>query len=343
MRTHRVSFAVLVSLIAAASSSFGQRARADDFYKGKTITIVVGSTPSGAFDIDSRALARHLPAYIPGHPSVVVQNMPGAGSMTAIRYIESTAPKDGTAIGVFLPGIIMQSLVTPEKIDVDFANLSWVGIVSSDYSRVCYGYGPNGVRTWDDVMRRTQARPFIMGTTGTGASNYINGASLRDVLHANIKIILGFPGSAELRLAVERGELDGDCGGFSSIPPEWIRDDKAHLFVRFAEKPAPGIPESAVYVGALAQTDEQRNLLSFLYAADKLGRPFIMSKQVPADRLAIIRDGFNATMKDKDFLVEMDSLHETVFPLTGEEADGIYAEMRNVPQHIVTEARKIYQ
>ncbi len=118
--------AILVSCLWAAFLGGGGSVRADDFYKGKTITIVVGSTPSGAFDIDSRALARHLGDHIPGHPAVIVQNMPGAGSVTAIRYIRSTAPKDGTAIGVFLPGIITQSVVTPEKIGVDFRDfLGW--------------------------------------------------------------------------------------------------------------------------------------------------------------------------------------------------------------------------
>ncbi len=192
-------------------------------------------------------------------------------------------------------------------------------------------------------MKRTPSNPFIMGTTGTGASNYINGASLRDIFHANLKIILGFPGSAELRVAAERGELDGDCGGFSSIPSEWIKDDKAHPFVRFAEKLAPGIPDSAVYVGSLAKTDEQRQLIGVLYAADKLGRPFIMSKDVSADRLAIIRKGFDDTMKDDGFLKDMQTAQETVFPLTGQEAETIYAQMKQAPQNILAEARKIYQ
>jgi tripartite-type tricarboxylate transporter receptor subunit TctC len=339
---YRALFALL-ALLAQSATAFFSPAQADDFYHGKTISIIVGSTPSGAFDIDSRALARHLGDHIPGHPNVIVQNMPGAGSVTAIRYIESTAPKDGTAIGVFLPGIITQSVVTPEKIDVDFGNLAWLGIASSDYSRVCYGFGPNGIRTWDDLMHRTASNPFIMGTTGTGASNYINGASLHDVFQANLKIILGFPGSSELRVAVERGELDGDCGGFSSIPAEWIRDDKAHLFVRFAEKLFPGIPDTAVYIGSLAKTDEQKQLLSVLYAADKLGRPFVMSKDVPADHLTIMRQGFNETMKDQAFIDDMETARETVFPLTGEEAQQIYSEMKNAPQNIIAEARKIYQ
>ena len=339
----RARAALLIPVILAGLLAATPRVQADDFYKGKTITIVVGSTPSGSFDIVSRALARHLGKYVPGNPSVIVQNMPGAGSMTAVRHVDAVAPKDGTVIGVFLPGIIMQSVVTPEKVHVNFGTLAWLGIVSADYSRVCYGFGPKGIKTWDDLMRLPKATPFIMGTTGTGASNYINGASLREVLHANIKIILGFPGASELRIAVERGELDGDCGGFSGLPAEWLRDGKAHPFVRFAEQLTPGIPESAVYVGTLAKTDEQRQLLNFLYAADKLGRPFIMSKQVPADRLAIMRAAFNETMRDKAFLAEMERLQEMVSPLTGEEAEVVHAGMRNVPSSIIAQARKIYE
>ena len=339
----RAGVALIALVSACAAGLFAPPAKArDDFFKGKTISIVVGSTPSGAYDVISRILARHMSAYIPGNPSIIVQNMPGAGSMTAVRYIESTAPRDGTIIGVFLPGIITQTIVEPEKMNLNLDDLVWLGVSSGDYSRICYGYGPNGVRTWADLMRRAKDHPFIMGTTGKGASNYINGASLRQVFHANIKIILGFPGSAELRVAVERGELDGDCGGFSSIPADWIAKDKAHPFVRFADRRTLGIPQSAVYVGSLAKSKEQTDLLNFLYAADKLGRSFVMSKDVPADRLEILRRAFDETMRDQSFRQDMANVQETVFPLTGEEAQQIYRDMRNVPPTILAEARKIY-
>lgn len=339
----RMRVALFLPLLPVILTATTGPTQAADFYKGKTINLVVGSTPSGSFDVNARTVARHLGRYVPGNPTVIVQNMPGAGSLTALRYVAATAPKNGTVIGMFLPGIITQSIVTPKKIDVDLRTISWVGIVSSDYSRVCYGYGPNGVRNWDDLMHRTKEHPFIMGTTGTGASNYINGASLKLIFDANIKIIFGFPGSAQLRLAVERGELDGDCGGFSSIPPDWIRDDKAHPFVRFGEKLFPGVPPSAVYVGSLAKTERQKKLLDFLYGADKLGRPFVMAKDVPADRLMIIRRAFDATMKDPAFVSEMEKQQQTVAPLSGEEAEHVYAGMHDAPPQIVAEAKKIYE
>lgn len=331
-----VLFASLAPVATAA-------AQTDDFYKGRTLSIVVGATPGGAFDVISRSLSRYMGNHLPGRPNVVVQNMPGAGSLTSLAYIESVAPADGTVIGTFLPGIITQSVVAPEKVRVNLANISWVGIVSADFSRVCYGFGPNGVKSWDDLMSRPKDKPFIMGTTGTGASNYINGASLREIFGANVRIIMGFPGSSELRLAIERGELEGDCGGMASIPPAWIQSGRAHVFVRFGERLMPNVPPSAVYVGAQAKTADERDLLELLYSADKLGRPYVAPKRMSADRLAALRNGFDVTMRDAGFIAEMEKLQETIYPLTGQEAEQVIARMRAARPEIVQKARKIYE
>jgi tripartite-type tricarboxylate transporter receptor subunit TctC len=318
-------------------------AKADDFYKGKTVSIVVGATPGGAFDLISRSMSRFMGKHLPGRPNVVVQNMPGAGSLTSLTFIESVAPADGTVMGTFLPGIITQSVVAPENVRVNFSNVSWVGVVSADYSRVCYGFGPNGVKSWNDLILRQKDNPFIMGTTGTGASNYINGSSLREVFGANVRIIMGFPGSSELRLAIERGELEGDCGGMASIPSNWIQNSRAHVFVRFSERLMPGIPSSAVYVGDLAKTADERDLLELLYAADKLGRPYVAPARISLDRLALLRAGFNETMRDPGFVGEMEKLQETIYPLTGQEAEAIIAGMRKARPEIVKKARRIYE
>ncbi len=163
------------------------------------------------------------------------------------------------------------------------------------------------------------------------------------MFHAPIKQILGFPGSAEQRLAIERGELDGDCGSYSSIPVEWIRDGLAHPFVRFTERRPAEIPESAVFVGAFAKTEEQKQILDVLDASDEVGRPFVMSKQVPAERVAIIRKAFNETMQDKEFLADMAKQQNPVNPMTGEEAETIVAKMMNAPPAVVAKAKAIYE
>jgi len=325
---------VLAGLVTAPAS-----ARADDFYKGKTFTIVVGFSPGGGYDVNARGLARHLAAHIPGNPTIIVQNMPGAGSLTSVRYLDVTAPKDGTAMTIFNPGLVTQSIMQPEKVQLDFRKYGWIGVVTPDF-RVCYGFGPNGVKSWDDMMHRKE---FVLGSTARGSGNYINGATLREVFHAPIKQILGFPGSAEQRLAIERGELDGDCGSYSSIPIDWIRDGSAHPFVRFTEQRPSEIPAGAVYIGTFAKTEEQKQILDALDASDEVGRPFIMSKQVPADRVAIIRKAFNETMKDKDFLAEMEKQQLPVNPMTGEEAEAIVGKMMDAPPAIVAKAKAIYE
>ncbi len=330
--------ALAAALALAIPATATGLAQPDDFYKGKAFTIVVGFSPGGGYDAYARVLARHLGEHIPGNPNVIVENMPGAGSLTSVRYLNLTAPADGTVMTTFNPGLVTQSVLEPDKVHLDFRKYAWIGVVTPDF-RVCYGFGPKGVRSWADLMQR---KHFILGSTAKGAGNYINGATLRDVFHAPVKQILGFPGSAEQRLAIERGELDGDCGSFSSIPPEWIKDGKAHVFVRFMQKRPADIPESAAYIGTFATTDEQRQVLKVLDAADEIGRPFIMSNRVPSDRVAMIRQAFDQTMKDKAFLAEMANQQLPVDPVSGEEAQAIVAKLMNVPTVVADEARKIY-
>jgi tripartite-type tricarboxylate transporter receptor subunit TctC len=333
---------VLFASVALAALIAAPQAHAATDFKGKTVTIIVGFTPGGGYDANARAVSRYIGKYIPGNPTVIVQNMPGAGSLTAVRSLDATAAKDGTVMTIFNPGLVTQSIVTPEKVKLDFRKFAWIGVVTGDF-RVCYGFGPNGIKSWDELMHRDKSKPFILGSTAKGSGNYINGATLREVFHANVKQILGFPGSAEQRLAIERGELDGDCGSWSSIPEDWIKNNKAHPFVRFTEFRPPEIPASAVYIETFAKTDEQKQLLNVLDAADQVGRPFVMSKQVPADAIAIMRKAFNDTMKDQAFLAEMKKQQLPVNPLTGEEAEKIVAKMTSVPPAIVAKAKAIYE
>jgi tripartite-type tricarboxylate transporter receptor subunit TctC len=314
-------------------------ARADDFYKGKTFSIVVGFSPAGGYDTYARNLARYIGSHIPGNPTVIVQNMPSAGSLTAVRYLNLTAPKDGTVMAIFNPGLVTESIVQPERINLDFRKYAWVGVVTPDY-RVCYGYGPNGVKSWDDMMHRKQ---FVLGSTGKASGNYINGALLREVFHAPVKQVLGFPGSAEQRLAIEQGELDGDCGSYSSIPIDWINNSLAHSFVRFTKERPDEVPESAVYIGSFAASDDEHKLLNLLDGGDEVGRPFIMSKDVPADRLAIMRKAFDDTMNDANFLADMAKQQLPVHPISGQQAESIVQDLMNVPPAIVAAAKPIYE
>jgi tripartite-type tricarboxylate transporter receptor subunit TctC len=313
-------------------------AGAEDFYKGKTLTIVVGFTAGGGFDQNARTLARHIGKHIPGNPTVIVQNMPGAGSLTSVRYLDATAPKDGTVMTHFHSGLVTQSVVQPEKVGLDFRKFDWVGVITPDF-RVCYGFGPNGVKTWDEMMARKE---FILGATAKGAGNYVNGATLRHVFNAPVKQVLGYPGSSEQRLGMERGELDGDCTAFSSIAPGWVEEKKVHVFVRYSEKKPPEIPDSAVYMGTYAKTEEQKQLLDLLNVGDTVGRPFVMSHQVPADRVAIMRKAFDDTMNDAAFRADMERQQLPLIPLTGEAAAAVVGKMTEVPPAIIAKAKEVY-
>jgi tripartite-type tricarboxylate transporter receptor subunit TctC len=192
---------------------------AGDFYKGKTVRLVVGFSPGGGYDAYTRLLARHYGRYIPGKPDIIVNNMPGASSLKSVQYLDAGAPKDGTVLTAFNPGLIVQSMTAPDKFPIRLTNYAWIGSISEDI-RVCYMWGATGVKTWDDMLKRDKV---VFGETGTGSSAYVNERILKDVFGVKVQQVLGYPGSAEKRLAIERGELDGDCGSFSSIPPDWVR------------------------------------------------------------------------------------------------------------------------
>ena len=318
---------------ALAASAVGQPAA--DFYKGKTINIVVGFTPGGGYDTYARLLSRHFGPHVPGQPNVIVQNMPGAGSLTAVRYLDSGAVRDGTVIGAFNPGIITESLVEDEKTRFNFTSVAWVGSITRDF-RVCYTWHGLGVKNWDDVMNRKE---LVVGSVAVGTGAYINGQILKNIFNVRLKHIFGYPGSAEQRIAIERGELDGECGSWSSVSEDWIKNKKAVPFVRFSPVRTPDIPEEVPFIGDLAKTQEQRDLVDLLITAGELGRPYVTSKQVPPDRLATLRLAFDATVAVQPFLAEAEKLRLPVNPATGAEAEKIIARIYAFPPELVEKAK----
>ncbi len=306
----------------------------DGFYKGRTVNIVVGFSPGGGYDTYARTLARHLDAHVPGNPRVIVQNMPGAGSLTAVRHLDAVAPKDGTVMVAFNPGVITESFANPEKVKLKLSDFAWVGSITRDF-RVCYAWHATGIKTFDDVLKRKE---YVMGATAAGTGSYVNGAIMRNVFGANIKHILGYPGSAEQRIAIERGELEGDCGSMSSIPREWVENNRVNVFVRFSPARTPDIPENVPFIGEYAKTAEQKALLNILIAPGELGRPYIMSKQVPTDRINAMRAAFWATVNDKSFLADAQKQNLPVFPVNGEDAAKIIDEIYAAPPELLAKA-----
>jgi tripartite-type tricarboxylate transporter receptor subunit TctC len=332
-----VTSAVLAALVFAGLLP-SQALAQEPFYSGKTVTLVVGYSAGGGYDIYARMLARHYGRHIPGNPNVIVQNMPGAASMTSVRYLDATAPKDGTVITTFDPGLITQVL-TADKPVVNFANFQWIGTLLRDI-RICYAWSATGIKTFGDMMKR---REFLIGTTAKGSNAYVNGAILRNVFKAPIRQIAGYPGSNEQRLALERGELEGNCGSWTAIPQDWIVGHKINPLLRFsATRPADMSPD-VPYVLDLAKTAEQKAVIDILNSPGELGRPFIVARQVPAERVAILRKALQATLKDEGFLADAKKQSLLLDPVDGEEAETIMRTIYAAPQALIARAKAVLE
>jgi tripartite-type tricarboxylate transporter receptor subunit TctC len=324
----------------AASFLFVTPAAAQDaasFYKGKTVRLVVGFTPGGGYDVYARTLARHYGRHIPGNPTVVVQNMPGAASLKSVQYLNAGAPADGTVITTFNPGLITQSLTAPDKVPVKFLDYAWVGNVSEDF-RVCFTWNATGVRSWQDFLAKGR---LVFGNTGVGTSAYIDDRMLTDLFGAKLHAVMGYPGSADKRVAIERGELDGDCGSWTSLPEDWLRDGKITLLIRFSRKLAPGMPATLRYAGDLLTDAKKQQTLTLLTAGAVVGRPYLAPRAVPADRLAALRTAFDATMTDPEFLAEAAKQRLLVTPMTGAEVEAFIMNLYRTPPDIVAAAKEI--
>jgi tripartite-type tricarboxylate transporter receptor subunit TctC len=310
----------------------------DQFYAGKTVTIVVGYSAGGGYDQYARMVARHFGRHIPGNPGVIVQNMPGAASMTAVRYLDATAPKDGTVITTFDPGLITQML-TADKPVVRFSDFQWIGTLLRDI-RICYAWGATGIKTFGDMLKRKQ---FLIGTTAKGSNAYVNGAILRNVFKAPVRQISGYPGSNEQRLALERGELEGNCGSWTAMPQDWLVNKKINALLRFSAKRPGDMPADVPYVLDLAKTQEQKDVIDVLNSPGELGRPFIVAQQVPQDRVAILRAALQAMLKDEAFLADAKKQKLLLDPVEGEEAEKITKQIYAAPPDLIRKAKQVLE
>ena len=326
--------ALLAGLLCAAPASAQDAA---SFYKGKQVRVVVGFSPGGGYDIYARLLARYLGKHIPGNPTVVVQNMPGAASLKSVQYLGAGAPTDGTLIVTFNPGLLTQSLTAPEKVPVKFLDYSWIGNISEDF-RVCFTWNATGIKGWQDFV----ARPKVtFGNTGVGTSAYIDDRILSELFGVKLQAVMGYPGSNDKRIAIERGELDGDCGSWTSMPEDWLRDKKVTLLIRFSRTLAPGMPPDLPYAGDVLTDPKKKQIFGLLTAGALIGRPYIAPRGVPPDRLAALRTAFDAAMKDPDFLADAARGHLSVTPMTGPEVERALSKLGQTPADVIAAAREI--
>ena len=312
-------------------------ASADDFYRGKTINIVVGLSSGGGYDLFARTIARRLGAHTPGEPRVIVTNMPGAGSLTSVLWVASgAAPRDGTTIVTFNHGLVGDSVMTPERIRVDFRKFAWIGSAAEDLS-ACYMWHKSGLKTIADIKAHGAIN---FGQTAAGSSSDTLQHILRNIVGLTINTANGDPGSAEVRLAVERGELDGDCGAWAVNPPDWVENRKIFPFIKNAPAQTSDMPPGVPYAVDAAPTERGKAIVRQLIASTQIGRPFVTSPETPPERLAILRKAFDETMGDPAFI---DDLKKQNLPWSPRDADAALAVIKGIvdaPPDIVEAARK---
>jgi tripartite-type tricarboxylate transporter receptor subunit TctC len=308
----------------------------EDFYKNKSINLVVGFSVGGGYDLYARHLARHMGKHIPGKPSIVPQNMAGAGSLRAANFIYTAAPKDGTAFGTFsrTTGInpLLESGAT-----FDGTKFTWLGSVTDDTS-LCITWHTSPVKTWKGFVEK----PVTLGGQGPSSEPDIFARLYKNVFGAPIKLVAGYPGTNEIMLAMERGEVDGLCGlSWSTIKGRhaaWLRDKKINLLVQAAFRKEPEIGPDVPLVMEQAKSAEQTQILKLILAAQEMARPFAAPPDIPADRKAALIAAFDATMKDPEFLAEAKKLNLDVAPVGAAALDKLLAELYATPKDVVKKA-----
>ena len=336
--THRWSRSCIVAAALAlpADPAAAQADRVADFYTGKQLKIIVGLPPGGGADAYARLVQRHLGRHIPGNPTTVVQNMPGAGSLRSVMAL-NTSGSDGTTMAHFSSGLLTEAITAPDRVKVDFRSYAWIGNVSEDV-RVCYLRSGIGVRNWADMLARPEV---IFAGSAAGTAGNANIVMLRNLLGAPLKIVQGYAGSAAKRLAIERGEVDGDCGGWTSVPEDWLREKKINVIVRLSSTLVAGMDGGVPFGGDLVKSSEERRIYDFLVLPERLGRLFMVAGGVPQERLTALRTAFDAMVDDPAFRAEAAKANLIVAPMTGAEVARQLAEAYATPAAMIAKAKAI--
>jgi tripartite-type tricarboxylate transporter receptor subunit TctC len=327
--------------LALAASLSATPASAADYYAGKTLEFLVGAAPGGGYDIYARAVSRHLGRHIPGAPAVVVKNMPGAGSAKAAQYIAGIAPKDGTSIAGIMPGAIMGPLLDDRTAPLfEPTKVRYVGTANSG-TRVCVTMKGSKIGSFADAQK-VKAK---FGGSGPNDSTFEYGYLHKHTSGALWDIVSGYRGTAEMALAIERGEIDGVCGwdwsSFKSQKPDWLRDGKANVLIQVSLDPHPELTKMGVpTVFQFVKNEADRKVVELIISQTVFHRSYIAPPETPPAQLEILRKAFDATVADKEFLADAEKLGIDIEPLSGAKVQEVVAKLYATPPAIVDRARK---
>jgi tripartite-type tricarboxylate transporter receptor subunit TctC len=330
---------LLIAVLAILSSTAPTAAA--DYFAGKSIDLFIGAPPGGGYDIYARALARHIGRHIPGQPTIVSKNMPGAGSARAAGFISSVAPKDGTALAAIMPGAVMGPLLDEKSEGLfDPTKVLYLGTANSG-TRICVSRKDSRIKTFDDAL----AHNAVFGGVSTHDSTREYGYMHKKTSGARYDVVSGYRGTAEIALAMERGEIDGACGwdwsSFKSQRPAWLSDNKVNLLLQVGLEPHPeltrlGVPSVFKYI----DDDEARKVVELVISQQVFQRSYIAPPGIPGEPLRVLRAAFEATMRDRQFIDDAEKLRIEISPLPGAKVQELVQSLYATPKDIVARARQ---
>jgi tripartite-type tricarboxylate transporter receptor subunit TctC len=302
----------------------------------KPVELYIGYSVGGGYDIYARLLARHMGRHLPGNPVIVPKNMEGAGSLRLANWLYKAAPRDGTAFGTIGRGIAFDPLLGTEGTQFKATEFGWIGSANDEVS-VCASWGKSGIDKFEDFYART----IFVGGTGAGADTDLFPKAMNAILGTKLRLVTGYPGGNDITLAMQRGEVEARCGwSWSSIKsnhPQWVKDGTIKLLVQLALEKHADLPRVPLIMD-MVKTPEQRAVLKLVFARQVMGRPFLAPPGLPAERLALLRRAFMATMQDPALLAEARKIQLEITPVAGEVVQKLVAEIYATPPEIVKQA-----
>ena len=312
---------------------------ADEFYRGKTLSVVIGYPTAGPPDIYGRLVTRHLGKHIPGKPTVIARNMPGAGSMLAANYMFNTAPQDGSTLGLASPTLPLEETLGAAAVKFRSSQFNWIGRLATN-PNITSILNTSPVKTIQDAFEKVA----ILGATGRSSTNAIYPAVLNNVLGTKFKIVMGYDGTAAIYLAMERGEVEGisaTLDGLKSQREEWLKTKKVNIVVQYLINRHPELPNVPT-AAEVARTAEEAMILRTVCGASEIGKYFVTPPNVPADRVAALRKAFDEMVRDPEFVADAEKLQIDLEPMSGAELQKIVNEMQSIPTAVATKIRAIY-
>lgn len=329
-----LSLAMLISLAAPPA----QADPVADFYRGKTINLIIGTSTGNDYDFRGRLIARHLGRHIPGEPIIVPQNMPGAGGIKAANYIAAIAPKDGAVVHMIMTNMMATQAMNLPGVEFDTRQFRWIGNTTST---------PNVINSWHTSgitrIEEVKTKELIVGAP-KGTAGVIYATLLNKLAAMKFKIVTGYPGGNEVNIAMERGEVLGrgsnSWASWKSTRPQWLAEKKIIILAQVGLKRDPELADVPLLI-ELVTNDRDRKLMTFVSAETAISRALVTTPGVPAERVTALRRAFDATMKDPQFLAEAHKAKMDISPMTGEEAQVIADSIVNTPGDVVAYARDV--